>query len=255
MASYRGHLATSTGLGLAYGGLSCWLLNVDPALAGVAGLLTAIGGLLPDLDSDSGVPVREMFNLAATLVPLVLLRRMASLGLSAEELLLAFAGLYAAIRFGGRRMFRMLTVHRGMFHSVPAMLITGLLVYLGYQHPNPAVRGYLAVGTMLGFLSHLVLDELCAVDFRGLVPRKNQFAGTALKLRSPSWSATATTYALLFALGFIAYDQAQPPAPPDRPATAGLLHSERTPLDLPQRSEWRTPRRTEPPAMSIPGRR
>src|SRR4051812_12245873 len=71
MASYRGHLTFSTGLGIAYAGASWWGLQVDPALAGVAGVLTALGGLLPDLDSDSGVPVREMFNLAATLIPLI----------------------------------------------------------------------------------------------------------------------------------------------------------------------------------------
>src|SRR5215471_16151714 len=83
MASWRGHLTFSTGLGITYGGASWWFLNVDPALAGVAGVLTALGGLLPDLDSDSGVPVREMFNLAATLLPLLELRRLASMGLSA----------------------------------------------------------------------------------------------------------------------------------------------------------------------------
>src|SRR3954465_7382209 len=117
-----------------------------------------------------------MFNLAATLVPLMELRRLASLGLAPEEMLLAFVGIYAVIRFGVRAGFKRLTVHRGMFHSVPAMLIVGLLVFLGYHHPNPAVRGYLAFGTMIGFLSHLVLDELCSVDFRGLAPKLNQFA-------------------------------------------------------------------------------
>src|SRR3954453_10480806 len=102
MASYRGHLTFSTGPGIAYGGASWWLLQIDPALAGGAGVLTGLGGLFPDLDSDSGVPVREMFNLAATLVPLMELRRLASLGLAPEEMLLAFAGIYAVIRFGVR---------------------------------------------------------------------------------------------------------------------------------------------------------
>src|SRR5262245_65803187 len=102
MASYRGHLTFSTALGAAYGGLSWYLLNVDWPLAGVAGTLTALGGLLPDLDSDSGVPVREMFNLAATITPLVLLRRITGYGLSAEETLLVFAGLYMVVRFGMR---------------------------------------------------------------------------------------------------------------------------------------------------------
>jgi hypothetical protein len=255
MASWRGHLTFSTGLGIAYGGASWWFLNVDPALAGVAGLLTALGGLLPDLDSDSGVPVREMFNLAATILPLLELRRLASLGLTAEEILLAFAGMYAFLRFGVRMIFKHLTVHRGMFHSVPAMLIAGLLVYLGYHHPNPGIRVYLAFGTMLGFLSHLVLDELYSVDFRGVVPKLNQFAGTALKLRSPSWLATVFTYIVLGGLGYVAYDQyeTQRQTQP-HPATAGLLHHEREPMKVVDRPGRTTsPRRADIPA-SIPSR-
>src|SRR5262245_22929811 len=255
MASWRGHLTFSTGLGVAYGGASWWLLSVDPALAGVAGVLTALGGLLPDLDSDSGVPVREMFNLAATLLPLLELRRLVSLGLSAEEMLLAFAGMYAFLRFGVRIIFKHLTVHRGMFHSVPAMLIAGLVVYLGYHHPNPGIRGFLAFGTMLGFLSHLVLDELCSVDFRGVVPKLNQFAGTALKLRSPSWLATLFTYCVLGGLGYVAYGEyeQQRQTQPQQPV-AGLLHHEREPMkvvDRPGRTV--SPRRADIPA-SIPAR-
>ena len=75
MASWRGHLTFSTGLGAAYGGLAFTQLGVDWPTAAVAAGFTALGGLLPDLDSDSGVPVRELFNLAAVAVPLALLRR------------------------------------------------------------------------------------------------------------------------------------------------------------------------------------
>jgi len=41
---------------------------------------------------------------------------------------------------------------------------------------------FLAVGAMIGFLSHLVLDELCSVDLNGWCRRLNQFAGSAVKL-------------------------------------------------------------------------
>src|SRR5262245_24004226 len=65
MASYRGHLTLSAPLGAAYGALV--LLNPEwdwaPIVLG-AGVCT-IGGLLPDLDSDSGVPVRELFGISA----------------------------------------------------------------------------------------------------------------------------------------------------------------------------------------------
>src|SRR5262245_10744640 len=99
MASYRGHLAFSTGLGVVYGGLSWWQLGVDPATAMLGAGLTAVGGLLPDLDSDSGVPVRELFNLAAVIGPLLILRRLIALELSVEQILLALGLAYLAIRY------------------------------------------------------------------------------------------------------------------------------------------------------------
>src|SRR5262249_33919736 len=63
MASYRGHLTFSSALGVTYAGLAFGELNVPLPIAAVGGGLAALGGLLPDLDSDSGVPVRELFNL------------------------------------------------------------------------------------------------------------------------------------------------------------------------------------------------
>src|SRR5439155_501532 len=89
------------------------------------------------------------------------------------------------------------TVHRGMFHSIPAVLIAGLLIYLFYPSHDDNLRLYLGGAVMLGFLSHLVLDELCSVDFMGMRLRLNKFAGSALKFGSPSWSATVTCYLIL----------------------------------------------------------
>jgi hypothetical protein len=203
MASYRGHLTFSTALGGAYAGAAFFEFGTDWATAALAGGVTALGGLLPDLDSDSGVPVRELFNMAATLVPLMLLRPLMHEGLSAEQILVVLAGLYLFIRFGVRAVFKRLSVHRGMFHSLPAMVIAGLIVFLGYQHPSVRTRTLMAVGVMIGFLSHLVLDELCSVDLHGAVPKLNKFAGSALKLTSSSLTANLTCYALLALFGFL----------------------------------------------------
>jgi hypothetical protein len=57
---------------------------------------------------------------------------------------------------------------------------------------------------MIGFLSHLVLDELSSINFMGFTVKLNKYAGSALKLFSPSWAATATTYVVLVALAFVA---------------------------------------------------
>src|SRR5262249_11147762 len=107
-------------------------------------------------------------------------------------------------------LFKRITVHRGMFHSVPAMVIAGLLIYLGDHRADPRVRLFLAGGVMLGFLSHLVLDEIYSVDLLGRkMIRLNRYAGTAVKFYSPSWIATLTCYTLLASLAYVAWREVE----------------------------------------------
>src|SRR5262249_15718228 len=165
---------------------------------------TTIGGVLPDLDSDSGVPVRELFGLGAVLVPFLMLRRLINLQLTFEELVVVMAGIYLFVRYGLSEIFKRIAVHRRIFPRIPAIAIAGLAVFLLYHSPDTQMRIYLALGTMIGFLSHLVLDELCSVDFSGVAIHVNQFGGSALKLYSQSWPVTVSTYLLLFTLGYVA---------------------------------------------------
>jgi hypothetical protein len=203
MASYRGHLALSSILGLGVGALSAWQLGLGWGPSCLAAGLTALGGLLPDLDSDSSVPVRELFGLAAAATPFLLYSRVANAGFNHEQTLVILGAIYLIIRYGAATIFKRMTAHRGMFHSLPGMLTAGLAVFLLYHSPDRRVRLVLAAGTALGFLSHLVLDELCDVDFLGRRPRLSRFAGCPLKLASTSLSATATSYLLLAGLVFL----------------------------------------------------
>lgn len=206
MASYRGHLTFAGLLGAGYGSLSLleWGYDWGPAL--IAAGLTALGGLLPDLDSDSGVPVRELFGVSAAVAPILLYRRVnAQCGNSIEQTLVVLAAIYLVIRYGLSQVFKRFTVHRGMFHSIPALLIAGLTTYLLYPSDDPHLRFFLSGAVMLGFLSHLVLDELYSVDFMGARLHLNKYAGSAVKLVSKSWPATITAYLLLALLGWRAW--------------------------------------------------
>ncbi|MBL8798229.1 MAG: metal-dependent hydrolase [Planctomycetia bacterium] len=204
MASYRGHLTFSSILGVGYGAAALYYWELDVITAALGAGLTAASGMLPDLDSDSGVPVRALFGGAAVIIPLLMLPRLLRAQLPLEQVLLLLASVHFFVRYGASALFKKVTVHRGMFHSVPAMLISGLAVFLLYHHADDLVRYYLAGGVMLGFLSHLVLDELCSVDIVGAKVKLNQFAGTALKFFSPSWGATALTYLILACLAYTA---------------------------------------------------
>ncbi|MBY0528146.1 MAG: metal-dependent hydrolase [Gemmataceae bacterium] len=207
MASYRGHLMFSTALGAAYGGLAFWYGGVHWPMAIFGAGITSLSGMLPDLDSDSGVPVRTLFGAAGVLVPLFLLSRIVELGLPLVQIAALMVGIYCFIRYVCSAVFKKLTVHRGMFHSLPGMAIAGLLVFLMYHSDNLIERLFLALGTTIGFLSHLVLDELYSVDLSGVKVHLKASAGSAVKLMSPSWPATLATYAVLAGLAFLAYPQ------------------------------------------------
>src|SRR5438128_7062341 len=114
MASYKGHLAFASVLGAGYAALTApyWKPDWGPVFLGAG--LTALGGLLPDLDSDSGVPVRELFGLAAVMAPFLLFRRLEASGFSVEQTLVLLAAVYLLIRYCIASVFRLVTIHSVM---------------------------------------------------------------------------------------------------------------------------------------------
>jgi hypothetical protein len=204
MANFFGHFGTGVVLGAAYGAAGVWYGRYDWGIVLLGGATVALGALTPDLDSDSGLPIRELFGLAGAVFPLFLIPRLRHSGLTLEQLLCVLIGAYLFIRYGLSQVLKRVSVHRGMFHSIPALFISGLAIFIAYSHEILEVRMYMAGGMMLGFLSHLMLDEIFAVDLRGL-PRLKQSFGTALKLTSQSWKATLFCYVLLFGLAAVAF--------------------------------------------------
>jgi membrane-bound metal-dependent hydrolase YbcI (DUF457 family) len=226
MAGFKMHVTVSSLCGAAAGVATVKWLGHPIETGFLVGCVTAAGGMLPDLDSDSGVPVREMSGLAAAVVPLLLYNRIRSTGLTHEGVLAALVASYLLIRYGAANLLKYVTVHRGMFHSIPAMLVAGLLVYLGYHCPTAeqSTRYVLAGGVMLGFLSHLILDEIYSVDFNGIRIKLKASAGSALKLFSSSVFGTTMCYGILGGLLYLAYAdfQHRRGLPADLPGSLGL---------------------------------
>ena len=108
--------------------------------------LCSVSGILPDLDSDSGVPYRESVAFISAFIPLLLIQRFQHLGWSRENIVLAAALIYIGMRFGVAEIFRRYTVHRGMWHSLPAAASVGLLTFLISDDQNLLLRGYWTSG-------------------------------------------------------------------------------------------------------------
>jgi membrane-bound metal-dependent hydrolase YbcI (DUF457 family) len=145
-----------------------------------------------------------VFGVLAAVAPLVLMNRLETWGGSRDGALLLAILVYVTIRFGASIVLKLISVHRGMFHSIPALLIAGELTFLAYQHPDQKVKLLMAVGVMLGFGSHLILDEIYSVQFAGPMIRLKASAGSAVKLIGKDWGANIVAYGLMFTLGYAA---------------------------------------------------
>ncbi len=190
----------------------------------VAGALCSVAGMLPDLDHNSGIPLREMLSFVSVLVPMLMLRRFESLGWTPETMVFASGVLYVFIRFGVGHVFRQYTTHRGMWHSIPAALIAGMITFLICLSPDLDARLFKSWAVVLGFVSHLALDELYSVDFRGR--RLKRSSGTALKFWGKKAWPNYTTYGKLAFLVLLIFS--------DGPL---MNHYGHEPLDIPW-SAW-----------------
>ena len=202
MAAYREHITVSGFLGGAYGAGAVFGLGFSVTQAMVAGILTWVSGMLPDMDSESGKPVRELFGVTAALAPLLLLQHTSRLGISGDRAMLFCLLLYGAVRYGGATMLGRLTVHRGMFHSIPALIIAAQVTFLGYSNPDVMVRLLMAGGVATGFLSHLILDEVYSVQWNGVTLKLKKSAGSALKFFGKQQLPNAVAVGLMIFLGY-----------------------------------------------------
>jgi hypothetical protein len=161
--------------------------------------------MLPDLDSDSGVPVRETIGFSAAVIPILMIDRFQALGWTPEMMAAAGGLIYLLVRFGIGGIFKRYTVHRGMWHSLPAAASAGLLAFLICSGQDMQCRMFKSLAVVFGFLIHLVLDEIWSVEMRrGRIRIKKSF-GTALKFWSKRPWANLSTYGKLAALAALAF--------------------------------------------------
>ena len=166
--------------------------------------LCAVSGMLPDLDSDSGIPLRETSMFVAAVAPMLMIDRFRDLGLSHEAMALAAMLVYIAIRFVAVEFFKRYTVHRGMWHSIPAAASVGMLAYLMMPCPSESIRVYKSMAVVTGFMVHLTMDEIWSIDMSRGFRLKSSF-GTALKFYGNDKVSNVLAYAKLVLLMYLAW--------------------------------------------------
>ena len=157
-----------------------------------------LGTLLPDVDSDTGLPVNLVFSCLAYLLT----------GLFAWQTFGRIpwiewfgysVGVWILVKFMIKKVFCKMTTHRGLHHSVPmALFWSGLVAFCCPVTLGP-IRWFVGIACLVGFLIHLVLDEICSVNLIGVQVRRS--FGSAFKVfPAPFWLGL---FIYLLAGGFI----------------------------------------------------
>jgi hypothetical protein len=77
------------------------------------------------------------------------------------------------------------------------------VAFLIFDRDDLWLRYYTAGAVLIGFLSHLVLDEIWSISFRRGLPRLKKSFGTAMKIWGDSLWANVSTYAKLILLTYL----------------------------------------------------
>jgi hypothetical protein len=227
MANFNTHLsiATAASLGAAVVAVNVHLI----ATADMAWLifLGILGGLLPDIDASNSRPVKLLFTVLA------LMGGAGALQIFKDHyqpypLSVIVASTYLLIRYVVFTLFNRLTVHRGVFHSVLAAVFFALLMtcisyhFLHWRILQAWLNGLFIA---LGFIVHLLLDEIFSVDLSNA--RMKASFGTALKLFSHS---NMTASALMTLLSLMLYWVAPSPMPLLKAWKGAQWHNYLTPV-------------------------
>lgn len=201
MANFEQHLKFAASIS---GILSTTLLGADlinPYEAFGLWVVGTAGGILPDIDSDNSTVLNIIFG-GLCLGGIALLLNQLSTTLSTLEIWGAILLFYIMLYHIIRRLFENHTIHRGIFHSILSGCFfgcTATAIAFHLLHLTDTLSWWVGSFLLLGFLTHLILDELYSVDFMNV--RVKRSFGTALKLVAyNNWTVSLImTAATLFA--------------------------------------------------------
>jgi hypothetical protein len=201
-------------------GLSVAGLAVTTALiTGLAGPLSAVvylglgtlGSLMPDLDSDNSVPTRVGLTLLAITLAFAAVFLAAHFSKAPFVLAATWVFTYLFLRTVVFMLLLKFTVHRGIFHSIPAVVLVGLATTVIAAHlPQRLPVGHISstqawvagLFTAGGYLTHLILDEIYSVDFANRRIRRS--FGTAIKFWFQG-STAASVFVYLACLALVPF--------------------------------------------------
>ena len=215
MANFTTQIAVGTLVSGAAATLTLAADVIAPESLVAVTLAGVVGSILPDIDLKDSRPSRAFFAGLAVFFSFCMLFVVAP-KYSVAEMWIAWLGTLLFVRYVAHTMFTSFSYHRGIWHSIIAGVLFWFLTaaifhwLLGF-HEGVA---WLAGGfVFVGYITHLVLDEIYSVDI--LDVRLKASFGTALKLYDGKRLGESAVVAGLAVLAFMA-------TPPSKPFVEGI---------------------------------
>lgn len=163
-----------------------------------------LGGLLPDVDSDTSVFTRVGFNVFSIVFAFLVVFVYAG-SYSLVELALLWTAAFLVFKYLGFLVFTKLTSHRGVFHSVPMGVVFAFMATSITHHvfaASPKLSWLAGLSVFLGCCFHLLADEFSSLNLLGTQVRRS--LGSAFKLYDPRYRfASFLVYVAAVGLFFI----------------------------------------------------
>ena len=203
MASSPSHLSFSLALAAVYSTIGISHFGVAPEHALLAAVLIVVAGMLPNVDQSTSSTAKEMAGLLAAVSPLVALQLFPVLNRGGvPRLVLAIVVCYLATRLVVMKILGNFTHSRGMFHSIPAAIISGELAYLLFWDLSIGMKAYLGFAAFSGFMLHLIMDGYGNLNIVGKAIGREREGTPSLKLLGDSTGMNIAVYCLMFFLSW-----------------------------------------------------
>jgi LexA-binding, inner membrane-associated putative hydrolase len=181
MANFATHITVGTLVSAAAATLTMAANVVTPTELVTLAMTGAFGSVLPDVDLEKSRPSEAIFLGLGLFLAFAVLFKI-GFAYSIVEMWLIWLGTFIGVKYIGHMVFHRITHHRGIFHSLLAALFFGVVTAIVFDRGfgvAPALAWLAGAFMVVGYLTHLVLDELYSVDVYN--ERIKASFGTALK--------------------------------------------------------------------------
>ncbi len=182
MANFTTHIAVGTVVSGALATLTLAADVIAPENLVAVTMAGVLGSVMPDVDLKESRPAQALFGGLAIFLSFAVLFSFAY-KYSVAEMWVFWLGTLVGVRYGLQALFHRFSYHRGIWHSILAAVFFWFLTAIIFKYALDKHEGvaWLAGAFMfLGYLTHLILDEIYSVDVFNT--RIKASFGSAMKL-------------------------------------------------------------------------